>query len=164
MTDGPGPPGAAVPAPAAAASGREYPEHPRLGVGAVVLHEGRVLLVRRGQPPAMGTWSLPGGLVDLGETVEAAAVREVAEECGIAVRLAGVAGVVDRIVHDEHGRIRYHYVVIDYLAYPHSTCLTAGTDAAEARWVPVAEVHTHAVTEAVADMIRRALELSEESR
>lgn len=149
---------------ASAPSGREYPEHPRLGVGAVVLHEDRVLLVRRGQPPAMGTWSLPGGLVDLGETVEDAAVREVAEECGIAVHLGGVAGVVDRIVYDEHGRIRYHYVVIDYLAHPESTCLTPGTDAAEACWVAAAEVHTYAVTDAVADMIRRALRLAEEAR
>ena len=99
---------------------REYPPCPRVGVGAVVLHEGRVLLVQRGRPPAFGKWSLPGGLVDLGETTSAAVRREVMEECGIKVRLAGVAGVVDRITRDETGRVRYHYVLIDYLAYTDS--------------------------------------------
>ena len=73
---------------------REYPEHPRVGVGAVVLHDNRVLLVKRGRPPGVGKWSLPGGLVNLGETTREAVAREVREECGVAVRVAGVAGMV----------------------------------------------------------------------
>ncbi|MGH7331524.1 MAG: NUDIX hydrolase [Candidatus Rokuibacteriota bacterium] len=139
---------------------REYPPHPRVGVGAVVLHEGRVLLVKRGRPPALGKWSLPGGLVDLGETTSAAARREVAEECGIEVRLAGIAGVVDRVTRDEAGRVRYHYVLIDYLAYAESDTVTAGSDAAEARWVPAEHVHTLDATEGLVDMIRRAQALA----
>lgn len=139
---------------------REYPDYPRVGVGAVVLHEGRVLLVKRGQPPALGKWSLPGGLVDLGESTSAAARREIAEECGIEVRLAGIAGVVDRVTRDGEGRIRYHYVLIDYLAYAESDAVTAGSDAAEARWVSTEHVHTLDVTEGLVDMIRRALALA----
>jgi 8-oxo-dGTP diphosphatase len=139
---------------------REYPDHPRVGVGAVVLHEGCILLVKRGRPPGLGKWSLPGGLVDLGENTADAARREVAEECGIAVRLAGVAGVVERIVRDESGRVRYHYVLIDYLAYPESDAVCAGTDAAEVRWVPAEHVHALNATEGLTDMIRRAMALA----
>jgi 8-oxo-dGTP diphosphatase len=139
---------------------REYPDYPRVGVGAVVLHEGRVLLVKRGRPPGLGRWSLPGGLVELGETTEEAARREVAEECGIAVRVAGVAGVVERVIRDENGRVRYHYVLVDYLAYPESDAICAGTDAAEARWVPAEDLQALDVTEGLSDMIRRAMVLA----
>jgi 8-oxo-dGTP diphosphatase len=138
---------------------REYPEAPRVGVGAVVLHEGRVLLVRRGGQPSSGKWSLPGGLVELGETTAEAACREIAEECGCVIRLVGIAGVVDRIVHDAEGRVRYHYVLVDYLAYPESEAITAGS-AAEACWVAIDGVSELDVTEGVADMIRRAVALA----
>ena len=141
-------------------SRREYPENPRIGVGAVVLHEGHVLLVRRGAHPSWGKWSLPGGLVELGETTAEAARREIAEECGCAIRLVGVAGVVDRIVHDAEGRVRYHYVLVDYLAYPESAVIAAGSDAAEARWVLIERVSELDVTEGIVDMIRRALALA----
>jgi ADP-ribose pyrophosphatase YjhB (NUDIX family) len=139
---------------------REYPDYPRVGVGAVVLHAGRVLLVKRGRPPGLGRWSLPGGLIELGETTEEAARREVAEECGIAVRVAGVAGVVGRVIRDESGRVRYHYVLVDYLAYPESDAICAGTDAAEARWVPAEDLQALDVTEGLSDMIRRAMVLA----
>ena len=143
---------------------REYPSHPRVGVGAVVVHEGRVLLVKRGGQPAAGKWSLPGGLVDLGETTDEAVRREVAEECGVTVRLAGVAGVIDRIIRDAEGRVRYHYVLVDYLAYPESDIVTAGTDAADARWVPLEGVEELDVTDGLLDMIRRAMALAEGAR
>jgi mutator protein MutT len=139
---------------------REYPDHPRVGVGAVVLHEGRVLLVKRGQAPAAGKWSLPGGLVDVGETTEEAMRREVAEECGIAVRAVEIAGVIERIVRDAAGRVRYHYVLVDYLAYPDSQDVAAGTDAAEVCWVPFERVGELDVTEGLADMLRRAIALA----
>jgi 8-oxo-dGTP diphosphatase len=139
---------------------REYPDHPRVGVGAVVLHEGRVLLVKRGGQPSAGKWSLPGGLVDLGETTEEAVRREIAEECGLTVRLAGITGVVDRIVRDDEGRVRYHYVLVDYLAYPQSGVVAAGTDAAEVRWVPVEGLDELDVTEGLSEMIRRATALA----
>ena len=135
---------------------REYPDHPRVGVGAVVLHEKRVLLVERGKPPALGKWSLPGGLVHLGETTREAVVREVAEECGLTIRVKDVAGVVDRVIRDEAGRIRYHYVLVDYLAFPDSTRVAAGSDAAEVRWVEIERVAELDVTDGLVDMIRRA--------
>ncbi len=139
---------------------REYPDHPRVGVGAVVLDGDRVLLVKRGQGPARGKWSIPGGLVDLGERTDDAARREVLEECGITVRLLGVAGVVDRVIRDDDGRVRYHYVLVDYAARPESREVCAGTDAAEARWVPIAEVERYDTTDGLVDMIRRAVAIA----
>lgn len=138
---------------------REYPDAPRVGVGAVILSGERVLLVKRGAPPAAGKWSVPGGLLRLGETVEEAAAREVEEECGIRVRLNGVAGVVDRIIRDADGRIRYHYVLIDYLATPQEGEARAGSDAAEVRWVPVGELDRYDTTEGLREMVERALSL-----
>jgi len=135
---------------------REYPDHPRVGVGAVVLHGDRVLLVKRGNAPARGKWSLPGGLVNLGETTRAAVVREVAEECGLTITVAEVAGVVDRVTRDADGRVKYHYVLVDYLAHPESTQIRSGSDAAEARWVEIGRVAELDVTEGLVDMIRRA--------
>ncbi len=140
---------------------REYPEAPRVGVGAVVLKDGHVLLVRRDRPPAAGKWSIPGGLVNLGETTDRAAVREVAEECGLRVRLRGVAGVVDRIISDPDGRVRYHYVLIDYVATPESGDLRPGSDAADCRWVPIGELDQYETTEGLTAMVARAVRLSE---
>lgn len=140
---------------------REYPDYPRVGVGAVVLSGGRVLLVRRGKPPLPGKWSLPGGLVELGETTAEAIVRELEEECGIRVRLGGVAGILDRVVPDDTGRIRYHWVLVDYLAYSESETITAGSDAAEACWVKLDDVAGLDTTDGLLDMIARAVALSE---
>ena len=140
---------------------REYPDYPRVGVGVIVLHQGRVLLIRRGRAPALGLWSVPGGLVDLGETTVEAARREVAEECGIGVRIAGLVGVLDRVTRDADGRVRYHWVLVDYLAFPESSDpIKAGSDAAEVRWVTIDEVERLPITEGLADMIRRAVALS----
>ena len=143
------------------ANPREYPEVPRIGVGAVVLRNGHVLLVRRDRPPAEGKWSLPGGLVNLGETTEAAAVREVAEECGLRVRLQGLAGVVERIISDPDGRVRYHYVLIDYVAAPEGGELRPGSDAGDARWVPLSELGRYETTEGLASMVNKAVRLKE---
>jgi ADP-ribose pyrophosphatase YjhB (NUDIX family) len=140
---------------------REYPDAPRVGVGAIVLHEGRVLLVRRGRAPALGLWSVPGGLVELGETSVDAARREVEEETGLDVRIAGLVGVLDRVTRDADGRVRYHWVLVDYLAYPQSNdTITAGSDAAEVRWVTIDEVERLPITEGLADMIKRAAALA----
>jgi 8-oxo-dGTP diphosphatase len=139
---------------------REYPDYPRVGVGAIVLHAGRVLLVKRGQAPALGLWSVPGGLVDVGETTVDAARREVEEECGLKVRVAGLVGVLDRVTRDADGRVRYHWVLVDYLAFPETDdTITAGSDAAEVRWVTIDEVEQLPITEGLADMIRRAVVL-----
>ena len=143
---------------------REYPDHPRVGVGAIVLHESRVLLVKRGQAPALGKWSLPGGLVDLGETTREAVVREVAEECGVRITVVDVAGVVERVVRDEAGRIRYHYVLVDYLAFPEGTRVAPGSDAADVRWVEVDRLGELDTTEGLLDMVRRAQALKKGDR
>lgn len=135
---------------------REYPDHPRVGVGAVVLDGDRVLLVRRGHAPAAGKWSLPGGLVHVGETTREAVVREVAEECGLAVRAVDIAGVVERVTRDESGRVRYHYLLVDYLAIAESTAIEADSDAAEARWVEIERLAEYDTTDGLLDMIRRA--------
>jgi 8-oxo-dGTP diphosphatase len=137
--------------------GREYPSVPRVGVGAVILDGGRVLLVRRGQPPLAGKWSLPGGLVELGETTREAIVREVAEECGLEIRVGEVAGILDRVVRDGEGRIRYHWVLVDYVAFPVSGTLCAATDVDEAQWVEVDDVERFDTTDGLVDMIRRGV-------
>ena len=139
---------------------REYPARPLVGVGAVVLHQGRVLLVRRGGQPTSGKWSLPGGLVELGETTAEAIHREIREECGIGITVVDVAGVLDRVTRDAEGRVRYHYVLIDYLAFPDSEAVVAGTDAAECRWVEIERVNELDVTDGLSDMIRRGLALA----
>ena len=139
---------------------REYPSHPRVGVGAVILDGRRVLLVKRGGQPSAGKWSLPGGLVDLGETTVEAIAREVAEECGLQIRIAGLAGIVDRVVRDDAGRVRYHYVLVDYLAHPVAGTLVPGSDAADAQWVDVDAVERLDITDGLVDMIRRAQALA----
>jgi ADP-ribose pyrophosphatase YjhB (NUDIX family) len=139
---------------------REYPDYPRVGVGAVVLYQGRVLLVRRGGQPSSGKWSLPGGLVELGESAVEAIRREIQEECSIDIRVVDVAGVIDRVTRDAQGRVRYHYVLVDYLAYAESEAVVAGTDAAECRWVEIERVGELDTTDGLMDMIRRALALA----
>ena len=143
---------------------REYPDQPRVGVGAIVLDGDRVLLVKRGRAPGAGKWSLPGGLVHLGETTREAVVREVAEECGLAISVKDVAGVVDRVVRDEAGRIRYHYVLVDYLAFPDSTRVMPGSDAADAQWIEIDRIVELDTTEGLLDMVRRAQALERGDR
>ena len=143
---------------------REYPDAPRVGVGAVILDGERVLLVKRGQPPSQGKWSIPGGLVHLGERIEDAVRREVLEECGVRVRLLGLCGVIDRVrLTPENGsapaRVHYHYVIIDYVAAIEAGTPRAGSDAAEVRWVPVAELGRYDTTDGLPDMVHRAVSL-----
>jgi 8-oxo-dGTP diphosphatase len=123
-----------------ASTSREYPSAPVVAVGAVVVHQGRALLVKRGRAPAKGAWVIPGGGVELGERVEDAVVREVLEECGIAVAPGTLACVVNRIDHDAAGRVRFQYVIVDYFATYLSGEVKAGSDAAEARWAPLGEL------------------------
>jgi 8-oxo-dGTP diphosphatase len=144
---------------------REYPDAPRAAVGAVVLDGDQVLLVRRGEPPSQGRWSIPGGLIHLGERIEEAVLREVEEESGLRVRLLGLCGVIDRVIPGEPSvaagpvPVRYHYIIVDYVASPTGGTLQAGSDAAEARWVPIAELPRYDTTEALAAMIHRAVKI-----
>jgi len=112
-----------------------YPDRPRVAVGAVVFKDGRILLVRRGRAPAKGLWAIPGGSMELGESLQAAAEREILEETGIKIRAGEPILTFDVIERDEDGRIRYHYVIVDMIAEYIGGVLRPGDDAAEARWV-----------------------------
>jgi len=113
---------------------REYPSAPVVGLGAVVWHEGKVLMIKRGQPPRAGIWSLPGGGQMLGETVEEGIRRELREETGVEVDLLGLVAVIDSVQRDATGRVLYHYTIIDYAARWRSGVTMAGDDAADAAW------------------------------
>jgi ADP-ribose pyrophosphatase YjhB (NUDIX family) len=113
---------------------REYPDNPLVGVGALIVRDGRVLLIRRGQAPLLGEWSLPGGVLECGETLREATIREAREETGLVVETGELLGVYERVIRADDGRVRYHYVLIDLLCRPAAGDLKAGTDAAEVRW------------------------------
>lgn len=112
---------------------REYPESPFVGVGAVIVKGDHVLLIRRGTPPLLGEWSLPGGVLECGETLREAVVREAAEETGLVIETIDMLGVYERVIRHE-GRVRYHYVLIDFLCRQVGGELKAGSDAADVRW------------------------------
>jgi ADP-ribose pyrophosphatase YjhB (NUDIX family) len=119
---------------------RAYPARPIIGVGVVVWHGDRVLLVQRGRPPRQGQWSLPGGAQQLGESLAEAARREVLEETGLTVDLGDVIATVDSIERDPQGRVRYHYTLIDFIAEAHGAELVPGDDAADARWFELHQI------------------------
>ncbi|MGH9530306.1 MAG: NUDIX hydrolase [Terriglobales bacterium] len=119
---------------------REYPDAPIAGVGAVIIDHGRVLLVRRGNPPMIGEWSIPGGAVELGETVLGSVIREVREETGMVVEPMALLGVYDRIIRGDEGRILYHYVLIDFLCIRIAGEPQAASDCKEAKWFTSEEV------------------------
>ncbi len=134
----------------------EPPARPVVGVGAVVVHDGRVLLIRRGKEPLRGRWLPPGGTVEWGETLEDALVREVQEETGLTVRPREVVGVLDRI-HREERDVLYHFVIVDYLCDWVSGTLHAGSDAEEAALVPVADLPAYDVPDQALDVIAQGL-------
>ena len=137
---------------------REYPAQPVVGVGAVVLDGDRVLLVKRGHEPLKGEWSLPGGAVELGETLETAAAREVREETGVNVDVGPIVEVVDRLRHDPDGRVQYHYVLVDFLCHPSGTTqAAAGSDADAAVWATLGELEALGVAKAAVRVIEHAI-------
>jgi len=135
---------------------REYPDRPLLGVGGVVVHEGRVLLVKRASEPLKGEWSIPGGLVELGEKLLDAVKREVLEETGLMVEPGEVLELFDSIWHDADGRCQYHYVLVDYLCQVTSGTLQAATDVSEVRWSSEAELPTFNLRPATLAVILKA--------
>ncbi len=137
---------------------REYPERPIIGVGAVIIEEGRVLLIKRGQVPLKGEWSLPGGALELGETLEEGVCREVLEETGLSIEPISTIEVFDRISRDAEGRVQYHYVLVDYLCRVTGGTLACATDAIDARWATLEELGPIALfTEQV---IRKAFQMA----
>lgn len=138
-------------------SSREFPDRPLVGVGAVVLSAAGVLLIKRGKPPRVGSWSLPGGAQKLGETVAEAAHREILEETGLDTEIIGLIDVVDSISPAEDGRIQYHYTLVDMLAVASDHSVpTAGADAADARWVPMTDLEDYALWSETIRIINKA--------
>jgi ADP-ribose pyrophosphatase YjhB (NUDIX family) len=149
-------------------TGREYPQAPILGVAAVVLRDNDVLLIRRGREPLLGEWSLPGGALELGETMAEGVAREILEETGIRVRPVEIVATLDRIVRDDQQRVRFHYVLVEWLCFTEGQqkALVCGDDAAEARWVSGEEISSpdYDLDETTLGVIERALRLAETLR
>jgi 8-oxo-dGTP diphosphatase len=137
---------------------REYPDRPVVGVGAVIVDGGRVALVKRGQAPRLGEWSIPGGMLELGETVRQGVEREAREETGLVVRARELLGVFDRVVLDDQKRCQYHYALIDFRCERISGELHAAGDAADARWFTPEEVSRLSLPEDTARAIRLGVE------
>jgi ADP-ribose pyrophosphatase YjhB (NUDIX family) len=133
---------------------REYPDRPLVGVGAIIVDHGRVALIKRGKAPLLGEWSIPGGMLELGETLRKGAEREALEETGLVVRATELLGVFDRVVPDDDKRTLYHYVLIDFLCERVSGDLHASGDAAEARWFRQEEISKLSLAEDTAAVIR----------
>ena len=138
---------------------RRYPERPIVGVGAVILSGAAVLLARRANPPSKGEWSLPGGVVELGEFIEEALRREIREEVSITMEVGGLVGVYDKIFRDGRGRVLYHYVVVDYWGRPASGRLKAGSDISEVRWLPIREMGRLSLNPDLCQAVRKAAEM-----
>ena len=145
---------------------RTYPTFPIPAVGAVILEQEHVLLIQRGQPPAVGKWTLPGGVVEVGESPEEAIIREVQEECSVKIMILAVLDVVNRVIRDEDGKVQYHYVIIDYLVRCQEANCEDGlpeiaphpeTDVRNVRWVPFQELEHYDVTKGLCPVIRAGI-------
>ncbi len=123
-----------------------YPDQPVVGVGAVIIKEGKIALIKRGNEPSKGKWTIPGGLVELAESPEQAVIREGEEETGLTVDNPTLIDVVSNVDLDEQGKVKYHYVIIDYLVHVKSGTAKAASDAEELRWVPFQEVEAYNLT------------------
>ncbi|MFB6490081.1 MAG: NUDIX hydrolase [Thermoproteus sp. AZ2] len=132
---------------------REYPAYPLAGVGAVVLRGTQILLIRRGSNPGKGKWSIPGGMIEPGEAPEEAALRELEEETGLLGKVRGLFGVYNYVERDSDGRVRYHFVILDYLIDPIGGELRPSTDALEARFVELAGAQSLDLTETARSLI-----------
>ena len=135
---------------------RDYPERPIIGVAAVVIENDKVALVRRGRPPAYGEWSLPGGAVELGETVEKAVIREVREEIGLEVEVLELVAILDRIFLDKEGQVQFHYVLLDFLCRKTGGKLLASSDAISCAQVPFSALGRYKLTKETREVINRA--------
>ena len=134
---------------------REFPEVPLVGVGAVIIEDTRVLLVKRAHPPLQAQWSIPGGVLEVGELVREAAIREAREETGLIVEPADLLGVYDRVLRNTDRRVQYHYVLIDFLCHRIGGELHAASDAAEVRWFTREELTALNLAEDTLDVIRK---------
>ena len=136
---------------------REYPARPICGVGVVVRRDDQVLLVQRGNPPRRGDWGIPGGVVELGETLREAARREVREECGIEIAMGDLLDTFEVLLRDDAGRLQYHYVIIDFAAEYISGDVHAASDVLDARWVTVRDLDAVALPAKTREVIDKAI-------
>jgi len=135
-----------------------------VAVGGIVVKGGKVLLVRRGMEPNHNLWSLPGGAVRLGEGLREALTREIQEECGIEVEIGEVVEVLDRVHYDQEGRVRYHYIIIDFLVSWRAGKLAPASDVLEARWLDPASLQGLPLTEGLTPVVEKALSLRRRER
>ena len=142
---------------------REYPEHPVVGVGAAIFEKGAILIVRRNQEPARGQWSLPGGMVELGETLLKALRRELWEEVAVSVEIGGLIGAFDRIFLDPDNRVQYHYVLIGYWGRIASGQPRPGSDISEVKLVPIKEIEAFEIDKELKATILKAVEMRKQS-
>jgi len=134
---------------------REYPKQPIVGVAAIIVENGKMLLIKRGSEPAAGKWSVPGGVVELGETIEEALIREVMEECGLKIEILKLIDVVDNIIKDADGRIKFHYVILEFLARPLEGEIKASSDALEVKWVPIEKIGEYNITNTLHKLLKK---------
>jgi ADP-ribose pyrophosphatase YjhB (NUDIX family) len=139
---------------------RDYPEYPIIGVGAVIVSERGVLLVRRATEPLKGEWSVPGGALELGETVRAGVQREAMEETGLTVEVGPVVEILDSIFPDQQGLMQYHYVLLDYLCTPIAGVASARSDVTEVKWVSEEQLSDFALRDSTERVIRKGLVLA----
>jgi 8-oxo-dGTP diphosphatase len=141
---------------------REYPERPVVGVGGVVIADGRALLVRRGHPPLEGEWSIPGGTLEVGEALLDAVRRELAEETGIEVRVGDLIEVFERIFPDGEGRPKYHFVILDYLCQAIRGVARPGSDVTDVAWAAESDLPKYSLTPTATRVVKRAFEMARE--
>jgi len=146
------------------AESREYPLRPLVGVGGVVISGGRALLIRRGGPPLEGQWSIPGGMLEVGETLLEGVKRELLEETGVEARVGELIEVFERINLDPGGKARYHFIVLDYLCEALRGEARAGSDVIDVAWAAPEELEKYSLTETAARVILRAFEMARERR
>jgi 8-oxo-dGTP diphosphatase len=139
---------------------REYPERPVVGVGGVVIADSRALLIKRGHPPLQGEWSIPGGTLEVGETLLEGVERELVEETGIRVRVVALIEVFERVFRDDDGRAKYHFVILDYLCEAIDGEARAGSDVTDVAWASEDDLERFSLTPTATRVIRRAFEMA----
>ena len=139
---------------------REYPKQPLIGVGAIIIHEGKVVLIKRGHAPLAGEWSIPGGVLEVGETMREGVIREAREETSLLIEPLDLLGVYDRVLRDDRGQVLYHYVLVDFLCRVVGGNLHAAADADEAQWFLRQEAACLALPPDTAEVVRLGFEKS----